>query len=197
MKPATPTCGLSEARCSTLAGVAAPLPDPQNFSVTVTLASDLGRRTFDGAMFRFTSLAPGAYEIYVEAHENPPGTRFYGGYTEFRLERNTSALNVLLNPDTRNAIQFSGRAWPDHRAPQGPRGRRPHPGTSALGLQSRFARPRPLGTRGHSSAGQLRRRASLRRRVARGPMAGTRFSCRAWDWLRSPFRAAPVRCTAS
>src|SRR5580704_11244832 len=73
-----------------LSGYAAPLPDPQNFTVTVTLASDLGRRTYDGAVFRFTSLAPGAYEIYVEAHENPPGTRFYGGYTDFRLERNTS-----------------------------------------------------------------------------------------------------------
>jgi Carboxypeptidase regulatory-like domain len=92
----------------TLAGVAAPLPDPQNFNVTVTLASDLGRRTFDGPVFRFTSLAPGSYEIYVEAHENPPGTRFYGGYTEFRLERSTSTLNVLLTQVRETQFGFQG-----------------------------------------------------------------------------------------
>jgi hypothetical protein len=92
----------------TLAGLAAPLPDPQNFAVTVTLASDLGRRTVDGAAFRFTSLAPGAYEIYVEAHENPPGARFYGGYTEFRLERNTPNLGVLLNQIREMQFGFQG-----------------------------------------------------------------------------------------
>ena len=92
----------------TLSGVAAPLPDPQNFTVTVTLASDLGRRTADGAVFRFTSLAPGAYEIYVEAHETPPGTRFYGGYTEFRLERNTTNFSVLLNQIREMQFNFQG-----------------------------------------------------------------------------------------
>jgi Carboxypeptidase regulatory-like domain len=91
-----------------LSGTAAPLPDPQNFAVTVTLASDLGRRTFDGALFRFTSLAPGPYEIYVEARENPPGNRYYGGSTEFRLERNTSGLNVLLTPIRETQFNFPG-----------------------------------------------------------------------------------------
>jgi hypothetical protein len=93
----------------TLAGVAAPLPD-QNFTVTVTLASDLGRRTYDGPLFRFSSLAPGAYEIYVEARENPPGTRFYGGYTEFRLDRNTPSLNVLMSQIRETQIGFQGVA---------------------------------------------------------------------------------------
>jgi len=92
----------------TLSGSAAPLPDPQFFTVTVTLASDLGRRTVEGSVFRFTSLAPGAYEIYVEAHENPPGTRFYGGYTEFRVERNTSNFGVLLNPIRETQFSFQG-----------------------------------------------------------------------------------------
>jgi hypothetical protein len=92
----------------TLAGIAGPLPDPQNFTVTVTLASDLGRRTSEGSVFRFASLAPGPYEIYVEAHENPPGARYYGGYTEFRLERNTPNFNVLLNPIRETQIGFQG-----------------------------------------------------------------------------------------
>ena len=93
-----------------LSGAAAPLPDPQNFAVTVTLASDLGRRTFDGAVFRFTSLAPGPYEIYVEARENPPGTRIYGGYTDFRLDRNTANLNVLLSQIRETQFNFPGAA---------------------------------------------------------------------------------------
>ena len=95
-----------------LSGSAAPLPDPQNFTVTVTLASDLGRRTYDGAVFRFTSLAPGSYEIYAEARENPPGNRYYGGYTEFRLERNTTNFSVLLNPI--RELQFSFQGVPGH-----------------------------------------------------------------------------------
>ncbi len=97
----------------TLSGYASPVPEPsQNFTVTVTLASDLGRRTYDGSVFRFTSLAPGAYEIYVEAHENPPGTRFYGGYAEFRVERNTTGFGVLLSQVREMQINFpnvSGR----------------------------------------------------------------------------------------
>jgi hypothetical protein len=91
----------------TLSGAAAPLPEA-SFTVTVTLASDLGRRTADGPAFRFTSLAPGVYEIYVEARENPPGTRFYGGYTEFRLERNTTNLGVLLNQIRETQFSFQG-----------------------------------------------------------------------------------------
>jgi hypothetical protein len=94
----------------TLSGMAAPVPDPQNFTVTVTLASDLGRRTADGPAFRFTSLAPGAYEIYVEAHEIAPGTRFYGGYADFRLERNTSGFGVLLSLVRETQFAFQGVA---------------------------------------------------------------------------------------
>src|SRR5580698_9132507 len=52
-----------------------PPPPPANFLVTVTLASDLGRITSNGSSFRFAALAPGHYEIYAEARENPPGTR--------------------------------------------------------------------------------------------------------------------------
>jgi hypothetical protein len=91
-----------------LSGAAGPLPDPEKFAVTVTLASDLGRRVFDGAVFHFASLAPGPYELYVEAREHPPGTRFFGGYTEFRLERNTSGFNVLLNPTRETQFNFQG-----------------------------------------------------------------------------------------
>ena len=181
----------------TLSGSAAPLPDPQNFTVTVTLASDLGRRTFDGAVFRFTSLAPGSYEIYAEARENPPGHallrrvyRIPSGTQHYQLRR-------AAEPDTRNAIRFSGCAWPDRRAPQGSRGRRPDPGTSALGLQSRVCSAPAAGNSRSFLRRAITRPASIPRRAARGPMAGTRFRCRAPAWLRSPSRAARARCTAS
>lgn len=80
-----------------LSGAAGPLPDPQDFNVVVTLASELGRRVSDGPSFRFTGLAPGLYQIYVEARENAPGTRFLGGYTELRLDRNITGFGVLLS----------------------------------------------------------------------------------------------------
>jgi Carboxypeptidase regulatory-like domain len=92
----------------TISGQAAPIPDPQNFMITVTLASDLGRRTIEGYAFRFTGLAPGSYEIYVEAKENPPGTRFLGGYTEFRVDRNINNLGVLVSQVRETAVNFQG-----------------------------------------------------------------------------------------
>jgi hypothetical protein len=93
----------------TISGFAGPLPDPsQNFTVNVTLASDLGRRTSEGQYFRFAALAPGPYEIYVEARENTPGTRFFGGYVEFRVDRNTNNFGVLLNQVRETLVNFQG-----------------------------------------------------------------------------------------
>ena len=91
-----------------LSGTVGPLPESQDFSVTVTLASELGRRVSDGPVFRFAGLAPGPYQIYVEARENTPGTRFLGGYAEFRLDRNMSNYAVLLSAIRETAINIQG-----------------------------------------------------------------------------------------
>ena len=91
-----------------LSGAVGPLPDQQDFSVTVTLASELGRRVSDGPAFRFVGLAPGPYQIYVEARENAPGTRFLGGYAEFRLDRNMNNYGVLLNAVRETQFNIQG-----------------------------------------------------------------------------------------
>jgi len=84
-----------EGRLFTLTGYAAlPLG---NFTVTVTLASDLGRITVNGPAFRFPALAPGHYEIYAEAIENPPGTRVLGGYTDVLVGRDIPNFTLPIN----------------------------------------------------------------------------------------------------
>jgi hypothetical protein len=42
-------------------------PLPEGAQVTLTLASDTGRKTVNVSAFQFTSLAPGPYELYAEA----------------------------------------------------------------------------------------------------------------------------------
>jgi hypothetical protein len=91
-----------------LAGFAGPIPDLQNFTVTVTLASDLGRRISEGPVFRFGGLAPGPYELYVEARENPPGTRMLAGYAELRLDRNISSFGLLTSLVRPTPFDFQG-----------------------------------------------------------------------------------------
>lgn len=91
-----------------LSGAVGPLPDLQDFSVTVTLASELGRRVSDGPVFHFAGLAPGPYQIYVEARENAPGTRILGGYTEFRLDRNMTNFGVLLSAVRETQFNIQG-----------------------------------------------------------------------------------------
>jgi Carboxypeptidase regulatory-like domain len=80
-----------------LSGFVAPVADWQSFTIKVTLASDLGRRTSEGLGFRFGALPPGTYELYAEARENPPGTRFLGGYTELRIDRDIGNFALVMS----------------------------------------------------------------------------------------------------
>jgi hypothetical protein len=87
-----------------------PLPAPPNFIVTVTLASDLGRIISTGPGFRFPAIAPGHYELYAEARENPPGTRALGGYSDLLIERNISnfALPVMEVRESQFVLEGAG-----------------------------------------------------------------------------------------
>ncbi|HEX4138094.1 MAG TPA: carboxypeptidase-like regulatory domain-containing protein [Bryobacteraceae bacterium] len=98
-----------EGRLFMLTG-SAPLPLPGSFFVTVTLASDLGRAYSNGPAFRFPALAPGHYELYAEARENPPGTRVLGGYTDLLIERNISNFALPMNEirETRFVLDGAG-----------------------------------------------------------------------------------------
>lgn len=96
-----------EGRLFTLTGSVA-LPTPPNFVVTVTLASDLGRTFSNGPAFHFPALAPGRYEIYAEAKENPPGTRVLGGYAEVLVERNISGFALPMNDVRTTAFVLDG-----------------------------------------------------------------------------------------
>jgi hypothetical protein len=85
-----------------------PLPAPPNFMVTVTLASDLGRIISTGPAFHFPALAPGHYELYAEARENPPGVRALGGYTELLIERNISNLALPMTETRESQFVLEG-----------------------------------------------------------------------------------------
>jgi Carboxypeptidase regulatory-like domain len=77
---------------------ATPLPASRyGFTMTVTLASDMGRVVSQGPAFHFKALAPVRYELYAEARENAPGTRVLGGYSELALERNLTNFSLPLN----------------------------------------------------------------------------------------------------
>ncbi|MGD1071877.1 MAG: carboxypeptidase-like regulatory domain-containing protein [Bryobacteraceae bacterium] len=88
-----------------LAGAAGPIPD--GFTTTVTLASDMGRRS-SGNPFSFAGLPPGPYEIHVEARENPPGSRLLGGYTQLNLDRALTNFAVAMREVRETQFEFRG-----------------------------------------------------------------------------------------
>ena len=88
-----------------LAGAAGPIPD--GFTTTVTLVSDMGRRS-GGNPFSFGGLPPGPYEIYVEARENSPGTRVLGGYAQLNLDRVLTNFAVAMREIHETQFEFRG-----------------------------------------------------------------------------------------
>jgi hypothetical protein len=99
-----------EGRLFSLSGFV-PQPPTNEFVVTITIVSDLGRTTTNGTAFQFPGLAPGHYELFAEARENPPGTRVLGGYTDVLVERNITNFALPLN-DIRNISFVIGGAGP-------------------------------------------------------------------------------------
>jgi hypothetical protein len=77
--------------------------------VTVTLASDMGRRSVVVACgFNFGSLPPGSYEIYVEAAEIPGVAKFRGAYSQVNVARDVSLTMILQ--DVRPTVFDFGRS---------------------------------------------------------------------------------------
>jgi hypothetical protein len=98
-----------------LAGVVAGQFPPETTEVTVTLASEMGREVRHGAAFRFEGLAPGEYELYVEARELPPGARIYGAYTKMTISRDTERFVLAAHEVRDTRFTFSpdnGRGKP-------------------------------------------------------------------------------------
>jgi len=90
-----------------LSGEAGPIPPPPaSFSdITVTLASEMIREVKHTNVFSFAGLAPGEYDLYAEAHEDPPGTRFLGGYTRLVISKDLD--NYFLNIRDVRETQFT------------------------------------------------------------------------------------------
>jgi len=59
---------------------------PDGFTTTVTLVSDMGRRS-GGNPFSFGGLPPRPYEIYVEAREELSWNQAAGRYAQLNLDR--------------------------------------------------------------------------------------------------------------
>ncbi len=70
--------------------------------ITVTLASDMGRRIARGAAFRFPDLPPGRYELYAEAREDSTvGAGFQSAHMLISVSGNTSVQLLLATNETR------------------------------------------------------------------------------------------------
>jgi len=88
---------------------------PEGYIITVTLASDLGRRTAQGKFARFTELPPGNYEVFAEAVPASGGEPTHASYQAISLGRDLSVtLRVLPfgSIDLAGAPQNdSGKLW--------------------------------------------------------------------------------------
>jgi hypothetical protein len=91
---------------------------PEATDITVTLASEMGREVKHGAVFRFEGLAPGEYELYAEAHEDPPGGRIYGAYTRLTISKDTDDYVLAAHEVRETTFTFkpdNGRGKPPGR----------------------------------------------------------------------------------
>lgn len=70
---------------------------PDEAPVTLTLATEMGRKTVEGHFFRFTGLAKGNYELYAEAPADPSsGCRIQAADTRLPLTKNTETILQLV-----------------------------------------------------------------------------------------------------
>jgi hypothetical protein len=81
---------------------------PPNYTVTITLASEMGRTVLQGPAFRFPALPPGQYEMYAEAREVPPGKGVMGGYSEFTLNRNMPRFSIPMVEVRESSVIIDG-----------------------------------------------------------------------------------------
>jgi hypothetical protein len=87
----------------TLSGSIVPCPLPPQITppLTVTLATELGRRTAKVVCgFQFDGLPPGPAELYVQFPDPPSSTVLTGAYQEVNISRNNS-VNLVLPPELR------------------------------------------------------------------------------------------------
>jgi hypothetical protein len=92
-----------------LSGLAS-VPTQIGLTVTVTLASGMGRTTSQGPAFHFPALPPGRYELYAEAREGPPGNRAWGGYSEVAIERNLTGYALQMTQIRETTFAVDGAA---------------------------------------------------------------------------------------
>jgi hypothetical protein len=70
---------------------------PTDAPVTLTLATDMGRKTVQAHSFRFTGLPKGAYELYAEAPADPSsGCLIQAAHTRAGIERDTRVSLQLM-----------------------------------------------------------------------------------------------------
>lgn len=97
-----------------LTGAAGPIPE-EFADVTITLAWDMGREVRHAKNFSFNGLAPGEYELYAEAHEDPPGTRILGAYTRLTISKDMDSFVLGMRQVRETQFTFSpdsGRGAP-------------------------------------------------------------------------------------
>ena len=101
---------------SVLVAAAPPLADPP--AATITLASDMGRKTVKGTSFNFTGLPPGEYEAYAESQtDSGTGLPAAAAHQRFSLGRDMRITLLMPGiPGTSVAITGapagdSGKLW--------------------------------------------------------------------------------------
>jgi len=73
--------------------------NPQAPDVSITLVSEMGRRTVAGPSYRFTHLPPGEYELFAQSPAEPaPGKEFAGAYQRISLAADAGVSLLLRSP---------------------------------------------------------------------------------------------------
>ena len=79
---------------------------PRNPDVSITLVSEMGRKTVRAESYRFTHLPPGDYELFAQSPAEPgPGEKFTGSYQRISLGADAKLSLLLRSPA---AVTVSG-----------------------------------------------------------------------------------------
>jgi hypothetical protein len=88
-------------------------PPLAGMEITLTIASELGRKSVKAEYYRFTELPPGEYDLYAEVAADPnEGRPAFAAYQRMALGRDSSVSLVLAQGGSRVTVEGAAAADP-------------------------------------------------------------------------------------